>query len=179
MGDTKGQSSIAGKKTFEERLLGPASVAGTTLDLLGAIKGAKTAKEAAKYRIRTARFNQKALAEQALQTVASGGLQAAQQEGKALGAASGQDLALSAQGVSLSSREAMLQRLSNVSLGRMDADAIRHGATREAFGLQSQAEGMLAEAYMQSAAELAAQQGSILKSGLNVGKSILNLLPGA
>lgn len=176
MGNTNGQSSITGKKTFEERLLGVASVAGSTFDLLGSIKAGKAGKDAAKYRIRAARFYQKALEEQATQTVGAGGLQAAQQEGKALGIAEGQDLALASQGVALSSREAAIQRLRSVTLGQMDANAIRHGATREAFGLQSQAQGALAQAYMQSAADVASQEGSILKSGLGVAESLLNLL---
>lgn len=176
MGDTNGQSSINGKKTYQERILGMASVLGSGLDVVEAAKIRKAAQESAKYRLAAARLNQQQAQFQAEQVVAGGGLEAAQQEGKALGVVGSQALGLAAQGTQLGTSEAVRLMAGSAGLGRIDAETIRHNAIRRAFGIQAQAESEMAKAYMDAAARQSQGKGNLLKAGLGLGKGLLNLI---
>lgn len=170
---TNGQNQ--GKVKDNTRLLGLASIAGDSLDLLSAFKRQKIAKEAAAYRIRSARFNAESLALQAQETMALGGTEAAVAEGKAASIAENQGLGLAASGAALSGPDAAALRLSSTMLGEIDASSIRHNALREALGLEMQGQALLAQAYSDSAATKSAARPSLLKAGLNLGKTFLNL----
>ena len=171
----EGMTNATGKTKDNTRLLGYAAVAGDALDLYGSLQAQKIARKAAAYRIREAQIDFSNLNFQAQQVSDIGNLKAVQQEGKAMEIAGEQSLVLAGQGVDLSSADAVALRLGTRTRGMIDAETIRHNATRQAFGLKAEGEGLMAKAYMESAAKKSEAGSSILKSGLNLGKSLLNL----
>lgn len=176
MGDTNAQSGITGKKTYQERLLGLASVAGSTMDLLSAAEDRRTAQESAKFRIAATDLEAQQLGLAAEQTVGAGGLAAAQQEGVAGASIENQMLASAGRGEALGSAQAATALAGQAALARLDAMTIRGNALQEALGMKVKAKFGQAQAYMDASAMAAQGRGNIAKSAIGVGKSLLNLI---